>query len=226
MAQRIAFWLLWLGFLIYAFNFAPPEQPGTFDLIFKLSTGQWDNVNPIIIALFNLMGIFPLVYACLLFIDGRGQKVWAWLFSLVSFAVGAFAILPYLGLRQRNQEFVGNKDWLLKILDSNWFAVFLSLGATVLTGYAIFYGDWRDFVQQWQTSRFIQVMSLDFCLLCGLFPALLGDDIKRRNIKNPGIFWMVGIIPLFGALFYLALRPQLPETKRTQTRSEAVSLEG
>jgi hypothetical protein len=133
--------------------------------------------------------------------------------------VGAFAILPYLGLRQDNPEFVGEKDWFLKILDSNWFAVFLSLGATVLTGYAIFYGDWGDFVQQWQTSRFIHVMSLDFCLLCVLFPALLGDDMQRRNLKNQGIFWIVGSIPLFGALFYLALRPQLPDSSKTTVAS-------
>jgi hypothetical protein len=219
MAKRIAFWLLWLGFLVYAFNFAPPEQPGTFDLILNLSTGHWDKINPVVIALFNLMGIFPLIYACMLFIDGRGQKVWAWLFSVVSLAVGAFAILPYLGLRQDNPEFVGEKDWFLKILDSNWFAVFLSLGATVLTGYAIFYGDWGDFVQQWQTSRFIHVMSLDFCLLCVLFPALLGDDMQRRNLKNQGIFWIVGSIPLFGALFYLALRPQLPDSSKTTVAS-------
>jgi hypothetical protein len=225
MAKRITFWLLWLGFLIYAFNFAPPEQPGTFDLILDLSTGKWDGINPVIIALFNLMGIFPLIYACMLLIDGRGQKIWAWVFSVISFAVGAFAILPYLGLRQDNPEFVGEKDWLLKVLDSNWFAVSLTLGATALTGYAIFYGNWGDFVQQWQTNRFIHVMSLDFCLLCALFPALLGDDMQRRNIKNQSIFWIIGSIPLFGALFYLALRPQLPDSLETKTGSPTVGVE-
>lgn len=214
MAKKIFFWLLWLTFGIYAFNFAPPEQPDTLDLIINLSTGKWDGINPVIISLFNLMGIFPLIYACILFIDGRGQRVWAWLFSTLSFAVGAFALIPYLALRNDNPEFSGKKGWFIKILDSNWLAVFLTLGATTLVGFALFQGDWGDFVYQWQNSRFIHVMSLDFCLLCLLFPTLLKDDMARRNLDNPLVFWAVTLVPLFGALFYLALRPQLPETDK------------
>jgi hypothetical protein len=34
----------------------------------------WSNINPLIIALFNLMGILPLIYACILLVDGSGQK--------------------------------------------------------------------------------------------------------------------------------------------------------
>ncbi len=211
MTKKIFFWLLWLTLGIYAFNFAPPDQPDTLDLIINLSTGNWEGINPVIISLFNLMGIFPLIYASVLLIDGRGQKIWAWLFSTLSFGVGAFAILPYLALREDNPKFSGKKGWFLKILDSNWLAVFLTLVATTLVGFALFQGDWGDFVQQWQTNRFIHVMSLDFCLLCSLFPALLGDDMARRNLDNPLLFWAAAHFPLFGALFYLALRPQLPE---------------
>lgn len=54
-------------------------------------------------------------------------------------------------------------------------------------------------------------MSLDFCLLCLLFPALLGDDMAQRDIKNPQLFWLLGLIPLFGLLIYLCIRPPLQE---------------
>lgn len=54
-------------------------------------------------------------------------------------------------------------------------------------------------------------MSLDFCLLSVLFPALLGDDMARRGWKNPQIFWLIALIPLFGPLIYLCVRPPLPE---------------
>lgn len=216
MVRRIAFWLLWAGFLAYAFLLAPPNQPDTFPLIQNLSTGQWDGINPLVIALFNIMGVLPMLYACLLLIDGRGQKVPAWLFASVSFGVGAFALLPYLALRQPNPAFAGEKSALLKLLDSRWTALALAVGAIALLIYGLAAGDWSNFVQQWQTDRFVHVMSLDFCMLCLLFPALIGDDMARRGLHNKQIFWAVALVPLLGAIAYLTLRPPLetaPERK-------------
>ncbi|MEM6753417.1 MAG: DUF2834 domain-containing protein, partial [Cyanobacteria bacterium P01_C01_bin.38] len=100
MMRKIIFWLIWVGFSVYAFGFAPPNQPDTFELIKNLSTGQWEGINPLIVALFNLMGVFPLIYSCMVLIDGKGQKIPAWIFTTFSFGVGAFALLPYLALRE------------------------------------------------------------------------------------------------------------------------------
>ncbi len=219
MVRKIAFGLLWLGFVTYAFVFAPPDQPDTFELIKNLSTGQWQGINPLVVALFNIMGVFPIIYSAVLFIDGRGQKIPAWLFAIPSFAVGVFALLPYLALREPNKQFPGKKDFFIKLLDSRLTGIALTLGTIILVGYGLQGGDWGNFVQQWQTSRFIHVMSLDFCLLSLLFPALLGDDMARRHLKNPQVFWLVSLIPLFGPLIYLSVRPPLPEAD-----AEAVSI--
>ncbi|MEH2312986.1 MAG: DUF2834 domain-containing protein [Nostoc sp.] len=210
MVRKIAFGFLWLGFITYAFFLAPPEQPGTLELIKNLSSGQWQGVNPLVIALFNLMGIWPLIYSAVVFIDGRGQKIPAWLFAIASFAVGIFALLPYLALREPNNKFVGKKNALLKLLDSRVTGVVLTVATVILIAYGLTGGDWGNFVQQWQTNRFINVMSLDFCLLCLLFPALLGDDMARRS-WNPQFFWLITLIPLFGPLIYLSVRPPLQE---------------
>lgn len=207
MVRKIGFGLLWIGLLVYAFGFAPPDRPETLTLIKNLSTGQWEGINPIAIALFNIMGIWPMIYSCVLFLDGRGEKIPAWPFVTLSFGVGAFALLPYLALREPNPGFTGEKNAFLKLLDSRWTGVFLTLGTVILLGYGLTQGDWGNYVQQFQTSRFIHVMSLDFCLLCVLFPALLGDDMARRGLKNPAIFWAVSLIPLLGPAIYLALRP-------------------
>lgn len=211
MGKRSVFWLLWAGFIAYASFLAPPQQPGTFELIKDLSTGQWAGINPLIIALFNIMGVFPIIYICLLLADGRGQKVRAWIFSLGSFGVGAFSLLPYLALRQPNPSFQGKKDWLLRLLDSRWLGAAIALGVFGLVGYGVSQGNWADFAEQWRTSRFIHVMSLDFCLLCLLFPTLLGDDMARRGLNNSAIFWAVSLVPLLGSAIYLVLRPPLPE---------------
>lgn len=209
MLRKAAFWLLWISFLLYAFLLAPPNQPDTFDLIVNLSTGQWDGINPLVIALFNLLGVFPLIYSCLMLIDGKMQRIPASLFVAASFGSGAFAILPYLALRQPNQDFVGPKSGLLKVLDSRWTGVAIALTTLALVSFGLAAGNWADFVAQWQTSRFIHVMTLDFGLLCLLFPTLLGDDMARRGLHRPGLFWAVSLVPLLGAAAYLVLRPPL-----------------
>jgi hypothetical protein len=208
MLRKIVFSLLWLGFLTYGFLFAPPDQPDTWELIKQLSLGQWQDINPLVIALFNLMGIWPVIYSAVLLIDGRGQKIRAWPFATASFAVGAFALLPYLALRQPNPEFSGEKNLVIKLLDSRVTGVLITIGAVILFGYGL-QGDWGNFVQQWQTSRFIHVMSLDFCLLSLLFPVLLGDDMARRGIKNQQLLWLISLIPLFGPCIYLSVRRPL-----------------
>lgn len=209
MTRKIIFGLLWLGFVSYAFFFAPPDNfPESLELIKNLSTGNWQGINPLIISLFNIMGIWPFVYSAVVFLDGRNQKIPAWPFASAAFGLGAFALLPYLALREPNQIFIGEKNSFLKILDSRILGILLTIGTAVLFIYSL-QGDWADFVQQWQTSRFIHVMSLDFVMLSLLFPTLLGDDMTRRGWQNNQLFWLFAIIPLFGPLIYLSIRPSL-----------------
>jgi hypothetical protein len=212
MSNKIIFGALWLGFTIYAFGFAPPDRSDTLQLIIDLSTGKWAGINRLVIALFNLMGILPMAYACLMLIDGKTQKIPAGLFSAAAFGVGAFAILPYLALRSSPPP-AGQiaRRGMIKLVDSRWLGVALTLGAIGLLSYGIMQGNWGDFVSQWQTNRFIHVMSLDFCLLTLLLPVLITDDIDRRNFTNPQTIKILSIIPLFGGLIYLCIRPSLPD---------------
>ena len=209
MQRKIIFGLIWVSFISYAFLLAPSASPDTLDLIINLSAGNWQEINPLVVSLFNLMGILPAIYACLLLFDGRSQKIPAGIFVFGSFIFGAFALLPYLALRESNTVWDGDKNLLLKILESPMTGLILTLGAIALLGLGIIYGDWGDFVVQWQTNQFIHVMSLDFCLLSLLFPTLVKDDSLRRGIKNPEIFWVISFIPLFGTLIYLCLRSPL-----------------
>ena len=210
--NRFIFWGLWFGFILYAFILAPPNRPDTADLILRLSTGAWEGINPTVIALFNAMGIWPMAYAAVAVVDGHGQKQRAWPFVLVSFAVGAFALLPYLALRQPNPNFSGPKSALLRLVESRWLGAALAAGASALADFALLKGDWLDFWQQWQTGRFIHVMSLDFVGLWLLFPVLLRDDMARRGMSQPWVVAVVLALPLIGACLYLALRPSIEES--------------
>ena len=215
MINKLILGSIWLIFTVYAFVFAPPNQPDTFDLIVNLSTGNIEGINPLIVALFNLMGVLPAIYACFLLVDGKGQKLPAWIFVTVSFGVGAFAVLPYLALRKTNQTWTGTKSWLIKIVESPITGMILTLATLTLIFFGINNGDWSDFVRQWQSDRFIHVMSLDFCLLCLLFPVIIKDDLPKRGIENPAIFAIISAIPVLGTLVYLCFRPDLIENSKS-----------
>ena len=209
MVRKMGLGLLWVGFVIYAIALAPPAPPDTLALLQDLATGHWSGINPLIIALFNLMGIWPLVYGGLLFVDGRDQTIPAWPFAAASFAVGAFALLPYLALRAPPSFSSESTTGALKFWDSRWLGRVGAVGAIVLLVYGLLQGNWADFGHQWQTSRFIHVMSLDFCALSLLFPVLLRDDMARRGLSDSPWFWPITLVPLLGPLIYLSVRPSL-----------------
>lgn len=212
MNRKIALWSLWVGFILYILLFAPPVQASTLTLLKNLFTGHWLEINPVIFSLFSLVGIWLLIYSCLMLVDGRMQKIPAWPFLVASIVTGVIGLIPYLALRESNQEFSGKKDILLKVFDSRWTGFILTLSTLILLTYGLKMGDWQDFIVQYQTSRFVNGMSLAFCLFCLLFPTLLADDITRRGVENQPILQLVSIIPLIGALFYLCWRPPLWES--------------
>jgi hypothetical protein len=159
-------------------------------------------------------------------IDGRDQRIPAWPFVVASFGVGAFTVLPYLALRQPNPTFTGDKTGLIKLLDSRWTGILLAGTTVALLVYGLGYGNWSDFVYEWQTRRFVNVMSLDFWTLCLIFPALLGDDMARRGWRDRRFFWVFALIPLIGPLLYLIVRPPLQPTtpdQPSESQSESVS---
>ena len=211
MITKIFLSLLWIGFIVYGFFLAPPGQPDTIELIKNLSTGNWDTINPLIITVFNSIGLVTVIYANLLFIDGREQKIVAWPFAIASLGVGTFAILPYLILREPNPKFSGEKNLLIKLSDSRLFYIILTITLLIFISWGVISGNWLDFINEWQTRRFINVMSLDLLCLCLIFPLIIKDDMLRRNMKNDSLFGTVSLIPLLGTLVYLCFRPSLPD---------------
>lgn len=210
--QSAALAALWLGFVVYAFVAAPPSSPDTADTILQLSTGQWDGLNSWVVALFNCMGLWPLVYAGLTLADGHRQPLPAWPFVIGSFALGAFALLPYLALR-RSRTAAVPLGTVGQWLNRPWLGWGIAIAALILFAYPWMQPGgihaawlaWQDFCQQWQQSRFIHVMSLDFCLLTLLTPTLFWDDMADRGLNKA---WRaLCLVPLVGPALYLALRP-------------------
>ncbi|WP_414551133.1 hypothetical protein [Anabaena sp. CCY 0017] len=211
MKRKLALWILWVGFIAYLVFLAPPfHLDETLALLKNLLTLQWANINPIILSLFSLVGIWLLIYSSVLFIDGRMQQIPFWPFALASVVSGVLGLIPYLAVREPNQAFSGEKDAFLSLLDSRWFAIILSFSTIGLLAYAVFFGNWGDFWQHFRSDRFIHGMTLAFGLFCLLFPTVLYDDMSRRRWYSPEIFGIVAFVLLLGPLAYLWLRPPLP----------------
>ena len=177
--------VFWTGLLVFAFVFAPPADPNTLDLIRYLSIGQWEGLNPLVIGLFNVMGVWPLIYAALILPTAKQYSLPAWPFVAGSFFLGAFALLPYLILRQPtetsdfSEHAISPSRW-----SSLWLRGGLALAATALVGWGLIQGDWGDFVQQWQQSQFIAVMSCDFLCLTVSLPFLLWQQQQTENVSD------------------------------------------
>lgn len=175
---RIAAALLWCALLGAAFT-APPASPDSSLLIIKLATADLAGVNLSLFALFNLMGVWPMVMAVALRFD---TAWWKWIFLVASLVVGAFALLPYfvvrpwLELRREPTSFAG------RMLSSRWVLRALTLAALCF-GALFFFGGLGDFAQLFRTQQFPYVMSLDFLAFC-LAALLL---FAERQVSGAGV---------------------------------------
>lgn len=216
--RKITFGLLWLALVSYSVIFtvdkvkssSPEALQQDLDLIINMSIIEWNGINPIIIAIFFIMGVLPWVYGAFVLFDSKNQPVSPYPFFVTSFGLGAFALLPYFAFRNSDVSWQKEKSFLLKILDSRLMAIISSISILAFVIWGLTNGDWSDFITQWHTSQFVHVMSIDFCILSFLLPvAILKDDMKRRGIGDSKLFWIAAIIPLFGSLVYWCVRPQL-----------------
>mgnify|MGYP005856792293 CR=1 FL=1 len=207
------FWLIfWVLFSVYAFVFAPPSGPETNELIQKMLNGDIAGVNWVIFALFNLMGVWPLLHFAVLASDGKNQPIPWWIFALGSFFLGAFVLLPYFVFRKPKPKFEGEYKGIAKMADGKGLGIMLFVISVWLVGSAILYGDWANYVADFLTKGFIHVMSLDFLALWVMFIFISRGDMARRNIDigDRKKKWLILVsIPVFGAAMYLILRPKL-----------------
>lgn len=115
------------------------------------------------------------------------QSLPAWLFMLAAIATGVMALIPYLALCQPSQSFSGDKDPWIAVLDSQTTGIILFVSTMVMVLYAVLWGDWSAFAQEFMTNRFIHGMSLAlFCFVC-CFPTQPSCRMTWRDAGWRGI---------------------------------------
>ncbi|KAL6554464.1 hypothetical protein OROMI_020137 [Orobanche minor] len=187
----------WDGLMYYVFVLAPNQTPVTdMNLLKKLLNLKGDDgfeMNQVIVALWYIMGLWPLLYSMLLLPTGRSSK-------------SKIPVWPFVSL-----SFVGEPElrrWPLNFLESK-----LTAGGMAIVVHAFSSGGdaWQEFYQYFRESKFIHVMSIDFGLLSIFAPFWVYNDMTARKWDGKGSSWLLplSLIPFLGPALYLLLRPSL-----------------
>jgi hypothetical protein len=155
---KAASFSIWAGLLAVAFLTAPPAAADTTEQIVKMVSGRLDGINISLFGLFNLMGVWPAVMTVLLRFD---TSKWKWPFIAGSFALGAFALLPWFALRPWLSVRVEPASRFGRFLGNRWLHRALAFAGLCFAGLFAF-GDMKTFVTLFQTQQFPYVMSFDF----------------------------------------------------------------
>ncbi len=186
-----------------------------------ISTPFDGSITPIFVAIFNLLGVYPLIYASLLLSGSKGQRIPALPFVVSSMALGFFGIGPYLGLREYNTDVKNEERGRGSgIFESKLFIASISSFAYYLLYYA-FYGTFdgdrlNSFLELFQTQRLVQISTIDFTILTLALWDPLKEDMIRRNFKGVSPL-VVCALPIVGPLSYLLIRDKLPSDKKEST---------
>lgn len=167
-------------------------------------------VDPMVFMVFNLLGIWPLVMVAMLVQDNQG-RLKAWPFAFSSMVLGNSALYLYLFFRREQQGHIPQKTLLVRFAESKILAWVLLLSTIGLMFYGFTKGSFAAYTEAWKVKYFVNVMTVDFFLFAIAFWAVLADDMRRRNMKVDGLFWLYVLVPVLGAVTYLVARPPLAE---------------
>lgn len=186
-----AFAIVWWCVLVAeAVLVAPPARPDQSEWLWRLLSGEWAGEEPAVIALFNLMGVWPFALAAQLAPWLRRRPVPLWPFAIGSMFLGAFVLLPGIAIGGTPVPAASWQRWLAK---PAWLAV-LALATFALVAYGAT-GSAAGFAHAFRTEQFVHVMTLDFVSLWAL------SILVARERGGP---WAITAVPVLGSLAWTA----------------------
>eukprot|EP00877_Chromochloris_zofingiensis_P013454 jgi/Chrzof1/8362/Cz03g07180.t1 len=218
---------------VYVFVFAPNQTPVRDSIMLLKLIGQKAEepyqVNAVFTALFNIMGIYPLIFAALLIPAARSNKLPAWPFVAVSFGLGCYALLPYMCLwspktpQQQlpppKEELEGWNRLFMKGAETLVLPGLLLLGSVYWVGQAVAAGSgaWLDYLKLFDESRFVHATSIDFALFTALAPFWMSNDAEGRGWgPRQSLVPLLSLLPVVGPALYLVLRPKTDLSEKKQ----------
>ncbi len=194
---RILAFGLWWMLLLAAFLLAPPVRADWGPWAFRLAMGDWTGEEPLIVVVFNTMGVVPLLFASLLRDSLRARPVPAWPFVLASGGMGIFALLPYLVVRSNDSTVRPLRPTLQRLFGGQALPMAMVVVLGLLGAWGLREGDGSQLSYMMRHDGFVAVMTLDFVLCHTLFAAMAWE----RGMAA----WQVALIPCVGPPLCLLL---------------------
>ncbi|MFX0125842.1 MAG: hypothetical protein ACFFAE_19625 [Candidatus Hodarchaeota archaeon] len=163
---------------------------------------QYSTLEPILIIVFYLMGIWPAVQASLLYGDGREKRIPEWPFILASFFMGAYALSVYILVRE-NKKAQSQHNKLQQLLESKLWGLILVVSTVGLFLLGFLLGNPLRYIGEFQKYLFVRVMTIDFLLFSIITPLTIYIHSMNNSINVPLYVLVLGVIPILGALYYL-----------------------
>jgi hypothetical protein len=208
LARAAVFLAAWAGLVAFAVFGAPPGDGLDGERVLAWFQLQGD---PLPVATFNLLGVWPLVYGAVLLRDPP-QRVPAWPFVALSFVVGGFVLLPCLALRRWGAPARREPGLVRRALTGRGLAAVLVLAAVALVAWALGWGDPEAMAALWERSPLVTTMTADLAVVTVAWWALLVDDVRRHG--GPAWAAVLGAVPIVGAPVWLLAR-RAPTTERS-----------
>ena len=151
---------LYVPFVLYSILsfFLPLTQ--TVDL---MSLFTFDN-DLLLVMVFNMLGVFPMLFLLVLF-KYEKQRWYVYVLFFLGFMLGGFVILPGLMFLKLNPK---NQTSLHKLL-----SVLLPLFLILMLIFGILLGDFNLYLNAFLQDRFVHIMTIDLFVLI-LTPYVLG----------------------------------------------------
>lgn len=190
----LTIWLLLIGYAIFL---APGGE--TDPILTSIFSGNLGAIDPLVLAVFSSLGLFPMMFLTILLLNDR-QKWPAWPFALLSFGIGAFALLPYFAFgKQRADRRLRTPKWLVRFLSSKFWLIVLML-FWIINTLSLFQGfSLAAYQEAFFASGLVSVMTVDWFVLWGLSVYTVYYFYPKAKRKR--LAW----IPILGPILVLYL---------------------
>ena len=175
-------------------------RPDWWPWVVDLMMGRFEDTNPIIVAHFYCMGLWPILLLIQLRQQWFSKPIPALPFALGAFGLGAFALLPWMVLRAASQ--VESKPPSANRIERG-LALVIGLLGLVFLGVGFALGDLSSWVQTVTQDNFVWTMSADFVVLWGMS---IGFAREQESGESPSR-WTRTLIPLIGTAWWCLTRP-------------------
>lgn len=177
------YWAWWAVLSAYSILAGPPMRNETWLLVQRLATFQWEGIEPILVAHWNLMGLWPMLFSATVIPRQQKWRPRATWFIIGSFFLGAFALLPYFALRREISASPKPPHGFAAVLAAPAVRLGIELAMVGVALIGIFIGDPDNFAALWRADKFVHIMGLDFMSLLMLYGLLALKNVPKSEIE-------------------------------------------